>query len=98
VANTVLTEKSLTFKTDSGWMVLLKAEIIKRIVSDECHATRARDLGGFSRHQAGDGKVKPDLGCHHEGYDDIESQALYQKSLLARPEIVCLLLREDKLI
>lgn len=28
-------------------MVLLKAEIMKKIVSDDCHATRATDLGDF---------------------------------------------------
>lgn len=49
-------------------------------------------IGGFSRHQAGHGEVKPDLECHHGGWDDIDSQTLYQKSLLASPELACLLL------
>ena len=42
-----------------------------------------QQIGGFSQHQAGYREVKPDLGCHHGGWDDLESQALYQKSLLA---------------
>lgn len=60
--------------------------------------TEAKGKEGFSRHQAGDGKVKTDLGCHHGGCDDRESQALCQKSLLASPELACLLLGEEKLI
>lgn len=52
-----------------------------------------QQIGGFSQHEAGHGGVKPNLGCHHGGWDDLESQALlYQKSLRASPELACLLL------
>lgn len=57
-----------------------------------------QQIGGFSQHQAGHGEVKPCLGCHHGGWDDLESQALYQKSLLASPELACLLLGNEKSI
>lgn len=53
-------------------------------------------FGGFSRHQAGDGEVIADLGCHCGGRDNRERQALYQKSLLASAELACLLLGEEK--
>lgn len=69
----------------------MEAEIIKG-VSQIYTRQLEQQIGGFSRPRAGYGEVKPDLGCHHGGWDGRESQALQQKSLLASLELACLFL------